>query len=144
MFKYLLLLLALPSFSICANAQNVGTPILTTLHVSFPDSGTTFQPSDEVKTALAEAHKAAIIYVSGRTSTNTASPADEALAFKRAASARAYLINRGISPLKIMVNYVSASDFIADNTTVDGRLQNQRVDIELVFVPMAGSSFAGY
>lgn len=116
---------------------------MTTLHVSFPDKGTVFEPSDAVIFALSEAKSAAMIYVSGRTSTNTPSAADEALAFKRAASARAYLIKRGISPLKIMVNYASASDFIADNNTIDGRLQNQRVDIELVFVPMAGSP-SGY
>ena len=140
---YLFLFLALSTYPICAAAQNVGTPIMTTLHVSFPDSGTEFKPSDAVIFALSEAKNAAMIYVSGRTSTNTPSAADEALAFKRAASARAYLIRRGISPLKIMVNYASASDFIADNNTTSGRLQNQRVDIELVFVPMAGSP-SGY
>ena len=40
-----------------------------------------------------------------------------------------------MSPLKIMVNYVSAADYIEDNNTVTGRLANQRVDIELIFVP---------
>jgi outer membrane protein OmpA-like peptidoglycan-associated protein len=141
--KYLILLLAFSLHSMCASAQNVGTPIMTTLHVTFPDKGSVFVPSEAVVFALADAKNAALIYVSGRTSTNTPSAADEALAFKRAASARAYLINLGISPLKIMVNYASASDFIADNKTISGRLQNQRVDIELVFVPTASSSI-GY
>lgn len=139
MRNYLILFLAFSMPSMCAVAQNVGTPIMTTLHVSFPDKGTVFEPSDAVVFALAEAKNAAMIYVSGRTSTNKPSAADEALAFKRAASARAYLIRRGISPLKIMVNYASASDYIADNNTPNGRLQNQRVDIELVFVPATGS-----
>lgn len=139
MRKYLILLLALSLHSMCASAQNVGTPITVTLHVSFPHKGTVFVPSESVALSLADAKNAAMIYISGRTSTNTPSAADEALAFKRAASARAYLIKRGISPLKIMVNYISASDYIADNQTISGRLQNQRVDIDLVFVPMAGS-----
>lgn len=38
-------------------------------------------------------------------------------------------------PLKIMVNYASAADFIADNTTAAGRAENQRVEIDLVHVP---------
>lgn len=61
--------------------------------------------------------------------------ADEALALRRALSARQYLIARGVSPLKIMVNFASATDFVADNSTPEGRYQNQRVDIELVYVP---------
>lgn len=129
--------LALSVFTSPTFAQNVGEPILTALHVSYPDNSTKFAPSADVVSALQEAKTATMIYVSGRTSTKTPSPADEALAFKRAASARAYLIERGVSPLKIMVNYVSAADFVADNDTPNGRLQNQRVDIEMVFVPMA-------
>ena len=76
-----------------------------------------------------------MIYVSGRTSTPRPSPADEALALRRALSARQYLIARGVSPLKIMVNFASATDFVADNSTPEGQYQNQRVDIELVYVP---------
>ena len=48
---------------------------------------------------------------------------------------QAYLIARGVSPLKIMVNFASASDFVADNSTPEGRYQNQRVDIEVVYIP---------
>jgi outer membrane protein OmpA-like peptidoglycan-associated protein len=36
--------------------------------------------------------------------------------------------------LKIVVNFASAADFIADNSTPEGRLENQRVEVELVFV----------
>ena len=34
-----------------------------------------------------------------------------------------------------MINYVSAGDFIADNSTPEGRYMNQRVDIEVFYVP---------
>jgi hypothetical protein len=30
-----------------------------------------------------------------------------------------------------MVNFASAADFVADNSTAEGRRENQRVDIEL-------------
>jgi outer membrane protein OmpA-like peptidoglycan-associated protein len=113
-----------------------GQPVMSTVSVSFPDSSTTFRPDESTAAMLAEAKDATIIYISGRTSTLRASAADEALALRRALSARQYLIARGVSPLKIMVNFASASDFVADNSTPEGRYQNQRVDIEVVYVPM--------
>jgi len=54
----------------------------------------------------------------------------------RAVSARDYLVAQGVSPLKIMINYVSAADFVADNGTPEGRYLNQRVDIQMIYVPM--------
>lgn len=117
-------------------AVSYGEPVLTAVSVSFPDSSTTFRPDASTAELLAEAKGAAMIYVSGRTSTLRPSAADEALALRRALSARQYLIARGVSPLKIMVNFASASDFVADNSTPEGRYQNQRVDIEIVYIPM--------
>ncbi|MBV6831284.1 OmpA family protein [Xanthomonas euvesicatoria] len=116
-------------------ATSYGEPVLTAVSVSFPDSSTTFRPNASTAELLAEAKSAAIIYVSGRTSTLRPSAADEALALRRALSARQYLIARGVSPLKIMVNFASASDFVADNSTPEGRYENQRVDIEVIYVP---------
>lgn len=117
-------------------AVSYGEPVLTAVSVSFPDSSTTFRPDASTAELLAEAKGAAMIYVSGRTSTLRPSAADEALALRRALSARQYLVARGVSPLKIMVNFASASDFVADNSTPEGRYQNQRVDIEIVYIPM--------
>ena len=104
--------------------------------VSFPDSSTTFQPPVDVAAVLDDARTASMIYINGRTSTNRPSARDEALALKRALSARKYLVDRGVSPLKVMVNFASAADYITENITPEGRYQNQRVEIELVYVPM--------
>lgn len=131
--RILVLILSL-IVGISAEARNLGTPISTLLTVTYADSQHAFDPPVDVKEQLMNANEAAIIYIYGRTSTNTPSPRDEALAFRRAASARAYLIERGVSPIKIMVNYVSAGDYVADNTTAWGRAANQRVDIEMVFI----------
>ncbi|MFB6404363.1 OmpA family protein [Pseudomonas putida] len=117
------------------DAGNFGTPIKSGVSVSFPDSSATFQPTPEALELLADARNAAIIYISGRTSTLRPSAADEALALRRALSARSYLVARGVSPLKIMVNFASAADFVADNSTAEGRRENQRVDIEVVYIP---------
>ncbi|QSQ62198.1 hypothetical protein [Xanthomonas translucens] len=69
-------------------AANYGEPVLTAVSVPFPDSSTTFRPDASTAALLAEATGAAIIYVSGRTSTLRPSAADEALALRRALSAR--------------------------------------------------------
>ncbi|MEQ7544850.1 OmpA family protein [Xanthomonas campestris] len=113
-----------------------GTPISSMVMVSFPDSSTTFQPPVDVAAVLDDARTASMIYINGRTSTNRPSARDEALALKRALSARKYLVDRGVSPLKVMVNFASAADYITENITPEGRYQNQRVEIELVYVPM--------
>lgn len=112
------------------------TPISSMVMVSFPDSSTTFQPPVDVAAVLDDARTASMIYINGRTSTNRPSARDEALALKRALSARKYLVDRGVSPLKVMGNFASAADYVTENITPEGRYQNQRVEIELVYVPM--------
>ena len=112
------------------------TPISSMVMVSFPDSSTTFQPPVDVAAVLDDARTASMIYINGRTRTNRPSARDEALALKRALSARKYLVDRGVSPLKVMVNFASAADYVTENITPEGRYQNQRVEIELVYVPM--------
>jgi len=111
-----------------------GTPISSAVVVSFPDSSAAFRPNAEQTAHLVDAKQAALITIRGRTSTATPTAKDEALALARALSARTYLIARGVSPLKITVNFASAADFIADNSTPEGRRENQRVEVELVYV----------
>lgn len=107
----------------------------TKLISSFPSSGTTFAPSVLMQLRLEDARNAALVVINGRTSTARNSAADEILALKRALSARKYIIeNYGVSPLKIQLNFVSASDFITENYSDRGRLENQRVEIVMHFV----------
>jgi outer membrane protein OmpA-like peptidoglycan-associated protein len=112
-----------------------GKPVSTTVFVSFANGSTAFRPTTTSVEALFNARDAAMVTIRGRTSTYAPTSQDEALALARATAARAYLIRQGVSALKIMVNYASASDFIADNATAAGRLENQRVEIDLVHVP---------
>lgn len=128
----------LPVLSQIAFAQsndNFGRPISTTVYISFPSSSVNFRPGPDDAETLANAKDAALVAIRGRTSTAIPTAKDEALALARAASARAYLVARGVSPLKITINYASAADFVADNFTPEGRLQNQRVEIDIIHVP---------
>jgi len=115
--------------------ENYGAPISTTVYVSFSNGSASFRPSSNDTVTLASAKDAALVSIRGRTSTNMPSAKDENLALARAISARTYLIAQGVSPLKITLNYASAADFIADNSTPASRLQNQRVEIDVIYVP---------
>lgn len=115
-------------------ADTFGTPISSAVVVSFADNSSTFRPNTEQAAHLSDAKQAALVTIRGRTSTNTPSARDEALALARALSARSYLVAHGVSPLKIAVNFASAADFVANNLTPEGRRENQRVEVELVYV----------
>lgn len=112
-----------------------GEPASTIVTVSFDDKSATFRPSPEQVEQLDSVRGASMIIINGRTSTDIPSGKDEYLAFSRAASARAWLIGHGVSPLKILINYASAADYLTENLTADGRYQNQRVEIEVIFCP---------
>lgn len=112
-----------------------GEPVSGMVSVLFADNSTAFRPTPEQAEMLADAKDAAMVTINGRTSTNKPSQRDEGLALARAVAARAWLVERGVSPLKIMLNYASATDYAADNTTTEGRKLNQRVEVEVFFIP---------
>jgi outer membrane protein OmpA-like peptidoglycan-associated protein len=116
------------------SSSSFGMPISAAVIVSFQDSSAVFKPDADQATRLADANGAALVTIRGRTSTNRPSAKDESLALSRALSARSYLIARGVSPLKVVINFASAADFVSDNSTPEGRRENQRVEVEMVFV----------
>lgn len=130
-----LLLYSVAQGSWAETPEVLGAPVTTTITVPFLDNGSVFRPRVEDEAALAHAADAALITIRARTSTNMPTEKDETLALARALSTRNYLIARGASPLKIVLNYVSAMDYVADNITPVGRLKNQRVEIDLVHIP---------
>ncbi|MBI3407659.1 MAG: OmpA family protein [Planctomycetes bacterium] len=127
-------LVAVKAAAAADSSSSFGMPISAAVIVPFSDSSAVFKPDAEQSARLADANGAALVTIRGRTSTNRPSAKDESLALSRALSARSYLIARGVSPLKVVVNFASASDFISDNSTPEGRHENQRVEVEMVFV----------
>ena len=112
-----------------------GAPMSDSVIVPFRNGRTNFQPNSSQAEKLKEAPAAALVVVRGRTSTNKPSRSDERLALQRALSARSYLMHHGVSPLKINLNFVSAADYLTENTTPEGQAANQRVEVELIYVP---------
>jgi len=108
-------------------------PASHTISVYFPYNQTVFQPTQEQISALRALINANVrhIWVRGRTDARQPSAADESVALKRAIAAKNWLIEQGVSSLKVSVNYVSAGDYVADNHFEAGRARNRRVDIEI-------------
>lgn len=131
----LLIVPALSQLTLAQSSDNYGTPISTTIYVTFSSSSVRFRPSLSDAAILSKANDAALVAIRGRTSTTKPTATDEALALARATSARTYLVALGVSPLKITLNYASAADFVSGNLTPEGRLQNQRVEIDIIHVP---------
>ena len=87
---------------------------------------------DEQKEILAAAFISnSPIIISGRTYADKINMADKKIAINRALNARKFLIDNGINPKKISVNYLSSGDFIANNDTEQGRALNRRVEIKI-------------
>lgn len=101
-----------------------------TFTVYFPYNSTQFRlndyDKDELRPLLMDARR---IEVRGRTDGQRPSAADERIALNRALAAQRFLVEQGVSPAIISINYVSSGDYVADNSTSAGKARNRRVDI---------------
>jgi len=117
-------------------SSRAGTVSVSTDRVVFRvshDVGhTEFAPTAELELELLKAAKAAkAVVVRGRTDSETVDDVETRIALGRAVHARQYLVSNGVEPDKIHVWYRAAGDFIADNSTAEGRAINRRVEIEV-------------
>jgi outer membrane protein OmpA-like peptidoglycan-associated protein len=77
--------------------------------------------------------------IEGHTDSTGSVATNNALSLQRAMSVRDYLIGRGVSPASIDVAGMGSSTPIGDNTTVDARARNRRVEIVLSGGPLTAS-----
>jgi len=119
----------LPKMVIAAPGD-IKTAETKTIMVHFPHNGTLFRPTALQKAAmidlLGDARK---VQVRGRTDAHKPSEMDELVAYKRARAAKNFLIELGAHPSTVSINYVSAGDYISNNTTINGKALNRRVEI---------------
>jgi len=99
----------------------------------FPYRGIALAHSDQPEwiELIERAKYAQRILIRGRTDGATHSKGDEDVALHRAINTRNALVTYGINPARIWIDYLSGGDYLADNTTPEGRRQNRRVEIEL-------------
>jgi outer membrane protein OmpA-like peptidoglycan-associated protein len=102
------------------------------MRVHFELGSAAFNPTTEQVIEL-RGHLAAAkrIEVRARTDAPRPSAADEEVARERALAARHFLISQGADPRVIALNFLSGGDYVADNTTAEGRAENRRVEIEV-------------
>jgi outer membrane protein OmpA-like peptidoglycan-associated protein len=60
-----------------------------------------------------------------------ASDAGTDLAIRRAVAMRQLLVAQHVEPARMWLFYRGAGNFLADNSTPDGKAQNRRVEVEL-------------
>ena len=82
------------------------------------------------QTIITAAKLAQKIEIRGRTDATGTPEGNSQVAFLRAVNARKMLVDGGISPAKLRTTY-SRGDYIAPNTTAEGRAQNRRVEMVL-------------
>jgi outer membrane protein OmpA-like peptidoglycan-associated protein len=112
--------------------QDVQKETSQVFRIQFDIGGTTFKvPWAHQTSLLALIRQAQHIEVRGRTDAQITSNKDEQVALARAISARRFLVQNGVTPSKIGLNFVSGGDFVADNDTEEGRAKNRRVEIEV-------------
>ncbi len=88
--------------------------------------------NDALHQLLPLAKQAQKIHIRGRTDNTKESDFDLNIAKGRAIAARNFLIEKGVDPRNLYINYSSASDYVAENVTPEGRAKNRRVEI-LIF-----------
>jgi outer membrane protein OmpA-like peptidoglycan-associated protein len=77
--------------------------------------------------------------IEGHTDSTGSVATNNALSLQRAMSVRDYLIGRGVPPASIDVAGMGSSTPIGDNTTVDARARNRRVEIVLSGGPLTAA-----
>lgn len=100
--------------------------------LTFPNNSFESQVDEDLFDAVGEAARAANrIYLHGHTDAYVASPKGTELAIRRAVEVRKLLLSRNVEPERIRLFYRGAGNFIANNSTPEGKALNRRVEIEM-------------
>jgi outer membrane protein OmpA-like peptidoglycan-associated protein len=93
-----------------------------------PGSALLALSADTKNAILAAAQRANRIRIRGRADASGSAAGNEALARERALSMRRLLVDGGIAADRLQTSF-TRGDYIAPNSTLEGRAQNRRVDV---------------
>jgi outer membrane protein OmpA-like peptidoglycan-associated protein len=100
--------------------------------LTFPDNSFDAEVDEELLDGLGEAARAANrIYLHGHTDAYVASQSGAELAIRRAVEVRRLLLSRNVEPARVRLFYRGAGNFVANNSTPEGKALNRRVEIEM-------------
>lgn len=122
-----------------AHAQGVGESLylrsmggLPRVVMKFEDNSVETRVGDRLLGVMGEAARSANrIYLHGHTDAFVASETGTELAIRRAVEVRRLLISLNVDPERIRLFYRGAGNFVANNSTPEGKALNRRVEIEL-------------
>ncbi|MGV7193545.1 OmpA family protein [Xanthomonas axonopodis] len=124
----------MPATTLPGGDETASHELVRVFRFQFPFGGTTLKvPLETSPELLALAKQARTIHLRGRTDGPKYSAGDERVALNRAIAARSFLVTHGVDPTRVRLDYVSGADYLADNSTAEGRSRNRRVEIELQF-----------
>lgn len=132
-----------PATTLPENGEAASEALVRVFRFQFPFGGVALNvPPSAADELLSLAKRARVIHLRGRTDGAAYSAGDEKVALNRALAARDYLVENGVSPALVQLDYVSGSDYLADNSTPEGRSRNRRVEVELRFSDETVASLA--
>jgi flagellar motor protein MotB len=101
--------------------------------VPFKFDSATFELNEEAGNALVAAAKTAgRVRLKGRTDGVGALNSNLRIAMARANSAREFLVKHGVPAKNIQVSAQATGDYVAPNTTPEGRAKNRRVEVVVI------------
>ncbi|OGQ22985.1 MAG: hypothetical protein A3I05_07130 [Deltaproteobacteria bacterium RIFCSPLOWO2_02_FULL_44_10] len=116
--------------------------VITTNKIHFAFNKADIRPEshsvlEEILANIKDRSEIESVRIEGHTDNIGTDEYNQQLSEKRAQSVRAFFVNRGYAPEKIMAVGMGESAPIADNTTKDGRAKNRRVEFHLQISPGA-------
>ena len=124
------------SFNIIQGKVSPGPLTLKDMDFYFPTNSDQFTPTQQLINWRNEAKKyiaknpGKTIYITGHTDSDGNPVANKDLGMRRARAVRTYLVNAGIKT-KIDVKSAGDTQPVADNTTVEGKRKNRRVNAQI-------------
>lgn len=94
-------------------------------------SSSFYEPLNSIAAVLTQ-YPESRIQVSGFTDNVGAAEYNQTLSQQRASSVANYLVRRGVASGRMSSTGYGASNFIASNSTADGRAQNRRVEVRIL------------
>lgn len=115
--------------------------------ISFPSGRSDVQPGfygplNNVASTLNEFPSTAVDII-GHADSQGADAFNQTLSEERAQSVQSYLLNQGVTPVRLASTGFGETRPIASNDTIDGRARNRRVEIILTPITEDGTAFAG-
>lgn len=124
-----------PGAAAIASCDETMSRLLSAATIEFATgSAVVTRASDNALTAIARAatHCQGVLRIEGHTDSIGQSASNEALSSRRAEAVRAALIARGVPEARLVAQGFGSTRPIADNTSIEGRARNRRIEIRTV------------